>query len=65
MLSAAIRDEFIFHCQSRKLSPKTIKNYTKQIDYLLHFLQQEKKTIHIEDVAPKDINKYLSLLEKI
>ena len=33
MLLTSVRDEFIFHCQCRKLSPKTIKNYTKQIDY--------------------------------
>jgi len=41
------------------LSPRTIKNYTKQIDYLLRFLQEEKKTIHIEDVKPRDIKEFL------
>jgi len=35
MLLTAVRDEFSFHCQSRKLSPRTIKNYTKQIAF--HF----------------------------
>lgn len=64
MLLSAIRDEFSFHCQCRKLSPRTIKNYTKQIDYLLRFLQQEKKTIHIEDVKPKDIEEFLLTMSK-
>lgn len=64
MLLSAVRDEFSFHCQSRKLSPKTIKNYTKQIDYLLRFLQEEKRTIHIEDVDPKDIKEFLVKMSK-
>ena len=64
MLLCTVRDEFSFHCQCRKLSPRTIKNYTKQIDYLLRFLQQEKKTIHIEDVKPKDIEEFLLTMSK-
>ena len=59
MLLTSVRDEFIFHCQCRKLSPKTIKNYTKQIDYLLRFLQQEKGITHIEDVNPQFIKQFL------
>lgn len=34
MLLSTVNDEFVFHCQSRNLSPKTIKNYRKQIEYL-------------------------------
>ena len=64
MLLSAVRDEFSFHCQCRKLSPRTIKNYTKQIDYLLRFLQEEKKTIHIEDVKPRDIKEFLLKMSK-
>lgn len=30
----AIKQEFLFHCKYRKLSPKTVKNYEKQIGYL-------------------------------
>lgn len=64
MLLTAVRDEFSFHCQCRKLSPRTIKNYTKQIDYLLRFLQEEKKTVHIEDVKPRDIKEFLLKMSK-
>ena len=65
MLLTAVRDEFSFHCQSRKLSPRTIKNYTKQIDYLLRFLQEEKRTVHIEDVTSKDIKEFLVKMSKL
>ena len=38
--------------------------YTKQIDYLLRFLEQEKKTTHIEDVTVKDIKEFLLTMSK-
>lgn len=63
MLLSAVRDEFIFDCQSRKLAVKTVANYAKQIDYLLRFL--EEKTIkHIEDVEPKHIKEFLLIMGK-
>lgn len=63
MLLTALRDEFIFHCECRKLSPKTIKNYGKQIDYLLNFLETEKSVRHIEDVEQKQSGAVLSEAE--
>jgi integrase/recombinase XerD len=64
MLLTAVHDEFSFHCQCRNLSPRTIKNYLKQIDYLLRFLNQEHKVIHIEDVEPKQIKEFLLSMRK-
>lgn len=64
MLLTAVRDEFIFHCECRKLSPKTIKNYGKQIDYLLNFLETEKSVRHIEDVEQKQIKMFLLSMTK-
>ena len=55
MLLKSVRDEFVFHCQSRKLSPKTVNNYTKQLEYLINYLEVEKDTKHIDDVEPKFI----------
>ena len=64
MLLTAVRDEFSFHCQCRKLSPRTIKNYTKQIDYLIRYLAQEHSITHIEDVEPKQIKSFLLTMSK-
>lgn len=58
MLLNDVREEFAFHCQCRNLSPRTIKNYGKQIDYLIRFLQ-EKEIKHVQDVEPKDIKSFL------
>ena len=32
MLLSDVQNEFVFHCQCRKLSPKTVRNYSKQRD---------------------------------
>ena len=34
MLLKTVKEEFIFHCQSRKLSSKTVNNYSRQLEYL-------------------------------
>ena len=52
MLLTAVRDEFTFYNEFRKLSPKTVKNYRKQIDYFLRYLEHERVVAraHIEYV---------------
>lgn len=55
----AIKQEFLFHCKYRKLSPKTVKNYEKQIGYFLRFLEQEKGITEIEQVEPRFIKEFL------
>lgn len=64
MLLTAVRDEFTFHCQCRNLSPKTIKNYGKQIDYLIRYLDTEKGVAHIQDVEPNHIKNFLLQMKK-
>ena len=64
MLLSTVRDEFVFNCQIRKLSEKTIKNYTKQIDYLLLFLKEEKDITEIEDVVPQHVKEFLMNMKK-
>ena len=59
MLLATVKDEFVFYCQSRNLSPKTTKNYGRQIEYLFNYLAQEYQITHIEDVKPEYIKAFL------
>lgn len=59
MLLSDVWDEFRFNCQCRNLSPRTVNNYTKQIDYLLRFLEQEKDIVSIGDVQPQHIKAFL------
>lgn len=64
MLLTALQDEFTFYNECRKLSSKTVKNYRKQIDYLLHFLEEEKGVTHIEDVETRQIKEFLLTMTK-
>ena len=59
MLLKTVKEEFIFNCQCRKLSDKTIINYSKQLEYLFNFLQEEKGIVDIEDVTPQHIRQFL------
>lgn len=64
MLLTTVRDEFVFNCQYRNLSPKTTRNYEKQINYLLRFLAEEKTVTHIEDVDPQYIKAFLLVMNQ-
>ncbi len=64
MLLTDVRDEFVFNCQCRKLSDKTIKNYSKQLGYLFNFLEQEKQITDIENVMPQYIKQFLMKMRK-
>lgn len=64
MLLTVVQDEFRFHCQCRGLSPRTVKNYGKQIDYLVRFLEAEKGIRHIQDVSPAGIKAFLLAMKQ-
>lgn len=54
--------EFVLNCQCRNLSPKTISNYQKQIQYLFNYLSEQYQVTELEDVKANQIKKFL--LEK-
>ena len=62
MLLKSVKEEFVFDCQCRKLSDKTIKNYGKQIEYLFNYLQEEKGIIDIEEVKPQHVKQFLMMI---
>ena len=41
MLLKDLTEEFVFKCQWRKLSEKTVHNYKVQVNYLLNYVDQE------------------------
>jgi len=62
MLLKSVKEEFVFDCQCRKLSDKTINNYGKQIEYLFNYLQEEKGIIDIEEVKPQHVKQFLMMI---
>ena len=64
MLLCECLSEFVFHCQYRRLSPNTIKNYERQIQYLLNFLKQEYQIEGLDQVAQNHIKQFLSIMSQ-
>lgn len=62
VMDEAIR-EYGFDCKVRKLSPKTIDNYEKQLKYLQRFLLSEFQIQNVEDVRKIHIKRFLALMD--
>jgi integrase/recombinase XerD len=59
MLLTTVREEYVFNCQCRKLSEKTIGNYSKQLGYLFNYLEEKEQIKDIEGVVPQHIKQFL------
>ncbi len=55
--------EFGFDCKVRKLSPKTIDNYSKQLRYFQRYLQSEFDLVEIEQVKAYHIKQFLAWMD--
>ena len=55
--------EFGFDCKIRKLSPKTIDNYRKQMKYLQRYLKSEFQIENVEDIRSIHIKQFLSFMD--
>ncbi len=64
MLLKDAAKEFKFNCKCRKLSDKTIKNYSKLISYLLNYLRDKHQILTLEDTRPVYIKGYLIELQE-
>ena len=64
MLLKDAAKEFEFNCKCRKLSDKTIKNYSKLISYLLDYLKNKHMVLNLEDVRPVYIKGYIMELQE-
>ena len=51
--------EFHFDCQVRKLSPKTIALYDRQLEYLAAYMENVTGITNIEEVRSIHIKKFL------
>ncbi|MCI1930791.1 MAG: tyrosine-type recombinase/integrase [Clostridia bacterium] len=63
MLLQQAVDEYLFDCECRKLSPKTIENYSKQIRYLQEYLVK-KGIKNLEEVIPAQIKQFLAIKQR-
>jgi len=64
MFMKTLSKEFIFDCQVRNLARGTIRNYEKQLEYFLRFLEESQGVVLLEDLKPADIKQYIAMLQK-
>lgn len=56
--------EYSFDCRIRKLSPKTIDNYMKQLRYFQTYLEEVYGIIHVEEIKRTHIKHFLSMMDE-
>ena len=62
LLETAIKD-FLLDCKVRKLSSKTIHNYSLQLDYWKRFWEEEHQIENVEDVSAYHIKSFLAIMD--
>jgi integrase/recombinase XerD len=56
--------EFLFECQIRKLTWKTIKGYRNGLEFLINYLKQEQKITTIEEVSISHLKAFFMYQQK-
>lgn len=57
-------DDFMFNCQSRNLSKKSMASYEQTLKLFAKYLEQEKKITDISEVTEKIIREYIINLQE-
>ena len=58
-----VMTEYSFDCRIRKLSPKTIENYMKQLRYFQRYLEDTYGISHVEEIKRTHIKHFLSMMD--
>ena len=56
--------EYLFDCEARNLSPRTIGGYRKQLGYFLRYLRDFQNITLLEDLRPPHIKQYIVAFQK-
>ena len=56
--------EFILDCRVRNLSPRTVRNYEKQLSYFVRFLEEKQDVKELEELKPVHIKQFIVMLQE-
>lgn len=56
--------EYIYDCRIRKLSPRTVDNYTKQLGYFSKYLEDNYAVVHLESVKRTHVKAFLGMMDE-
>ena len=63
MFMKTLYKEFICDCRVRNLAPRTVRNYEKQLDYFLRYLEEVHGIIVLEELKPIHIKQFVLMLQ--
>lgn len=64
MFMKELKQEFIFDCKIRDLAPRTVRNYEKQLDYFVRFLDESQDVKNLEELKPIHIKQFVAMLQE-
>lgn len=50
--------EFLFECEVRKYTPKTVRGYRNGLNFLVNYLKQQHQLINLEDIQTKHLKAF-------
>lgn len=56
--------EFLFECEVRKYTPKTIRGYRNGLNFLVNYLKQEHKLTNLEDIQTRHLKAFFMYQSK-
>ena len=56
--------EFILDCRVRNLSPRTVRNYEKQLAYFTRFLKESQGVKTLEELKTVHIKQFVAMLQE-
>ncbi len=62
LLKTAVKD-FLLDCKVKKLSPKTIHNYSLQLEYWQRYWQEGHQLVNLEDVSANHIKCFMAMMD--
>ena len=64
MFMKELKQEYIFDCKIRDLAPRTVRNYEKQLDYFIRFLDESQDVKNLEELKPIHIKQFVAMLQE-
>ena len=56
-------EEFLFECEIREYSEKTVENYRKQLRHFMEFLQEHHAVTTLEAIEPSHIKAFIKFYQ--
>lgn len=64
MLLEDVLKEYLYYCQAKGFTPKTMKNKNQELKQLRYFMVEKRGIVELESITAYDLNSYVRLKQK-